>query len=292
MSKKSSKNNDELNESQIEKEETTKENTDQKEEIKKEKPILPRKRLITKNIQLYASAGVMLFVLLALLVWKMFFDQSIFGKWHFTMEGEYSADYEYVETPDSAEETEMQEYSQLVVYEFTKDGECNVTLGSMTVKGGYGLASTEEYGNVLTVSVYYGSNPILYGTYAYKIEGNVFTGKKLVLTDAYDEEEEPQVLEKGEGDDVLSPFENPQLDSKLNGTWYDSTNDITYEFKSNGEMIRTMSDSFSVRHYYTIMQDNVILVKFMSDSEQNETYGYEFIDDTLYIDQYELVKLD
>ena len=77
-----------------------------------------------------------------------------------------------------------------------------------------------------------------------------------------------------------------------NTGWYDAENDITYEFNEKGEMFRTTSDGFVVRHYYTVMQTNQILAKFCAQFEDSRTYGYEFDGETLYIDGFVVTKMD
>lgn len=250
-----------------------------------EKPLLPRKRRILKNNQLLITACLTCAAVLALIVWGVFFDQSVIGTWHYTLEAEAST----ADTPeDTSDEADI---TRVIEYEFRKDGTCDVTLGTMTVSGSYQLASDEDMGNLLSAAVYYGYSPVFYGTYTYKVTGNVFTGKKLILENAY-YAEEPQTLVKGAAKELLTPFENKKIDDRLTGKWYDSENDITYEFTSDGEMIRSTSNGLSVRHLYTIMQDNIILAKYYSEGEESYTYGYEFQDDHLYIDGFIMTKLD
>lgn len=272
-----------------------------------EKEIKPRKRLITKNIQLFATVGVFLFSFLFLVGWKMFFDQSPLGAWHMVTEMENEE--QYIETMDYADVTESGYYEEELVkqsddsaandgyntlarYEFTKDGVCRVTFGSMTAEGSFDIASTEDYGNVISIAVSYDASPILYGIYKYKVEGNVFTGKKLVLDNAY-VDGDVMVLDKGKGKDTLKPFDNPVLDEKLVGTWYDTENDISYKFTKNGEMYRIMSGTLSIRHYYTILGENMFIARYITDTEQTDTYTYYFDNDgNLYIDDYLMNKIN
>lgn len=255
-----------------------------------EKPVMPRKRKITRNIQMWVTAGVACFALLFLIVWKLFFNQSILGVWNYNIEGSYTETFDIAESDDMPSEIETQ-YSQRVCYEFTDQNECIVTLGTMSVPGSFEMASTEEYGNVVSIYVAYNGSPVVYGSFKYEITGNAFTGRKLKLTNvSYDDD--VQTFERGEGEYPITPFEGANIDDKLTGSWYDETNALTYEFTSDGKMIRTSDGGLCVEHYYTIMQDNVILAKYAVDSEQSETYGYEFKDDRLYIDNFELIRLN
>ncbi len=255
-----------------------------------EKPVMPRKRKITKNIQMWVTAGIACFALLFLIIWKLFFNQSILGAWNYNMEGSYTETYDAAESGDLPGEVKK-EYSQRICYEFTNQNECIVTLGTMSVPGSFEMASTEEYGNVVSIYVANNGTPVVYGSFKYEITGNAFTGRKLQLTNvSYDDD--TQIFNSGKGDYPISPFEDAKIDDKLTGSWYDEKNALTYEFTSDGKMIRTSDGGLCVEHYYTVMQDNVILAKYAVDSEQSETYSYEFKDDDLYIDNYELIKLN
>lgn len=282
-------------------------NNEKNETIKKtekKKEIKPRKRLITKNIQLFATAGVFLFFLVFLLGWKMFFDQSPLGAWNMVMDGEY------IETKDIAEAMEdesdkdnivaetgdlayiSRKYSQHASYEFDDSGVCKVTIGSATGEGIFDIASTEDFGNVISIAVSYGENPILYGTYKYNIEGNIFTGKKLVLENI-DVENDVMELDKGKGKSPLKPFNDPVLDDDLVGTWYDTTNGISYKFTKKGEMYRIMSDTLTIKHYYTLLSENMFVARYVTDNEQTDTYTYYFDKEgNLFIDDYPMNKIN
>lgn len=240
-----------------------------------EKPILPRKRRITKNIQLYVTSCITGAALLFIIIWGLFFNQSVFGTWNYEVPAEETAD-----TASTADEPT----NSVITYEFKKDGTCVATYGTMSMDGTFQLASTEDYGNVISIST-------LYGTYSYKVKGNAFTGRRLELTNIYYDEDN-MILKKGKASDPLTPYENPQLDERLIGKWYDSDNDIIYEFTEDGEMYRTTGDGFTVRHYYTILQANQILAKYYGQTEDSRTYGYEFDGDTLYIETFLVTKMD
>ena len=251
-------------------------NEEKQEEESEKKPVKPRKRRITKNIQMYVTASITGAALLFIIMWGLFFNQSLIGTWTYEVLPE--------ETADSASTADEAAASGIVAYEFKKNGECISTYGSMSINGTYQIASTKENGNVVSIST-------LYGTYAYKITGNAFTGRKLEMTNLYFDDDE-LVLKKGRIKDPLTPYENAKLDERLNGKWYDAENDITYEFNEKGEMFRTTSDGFVVRHYYTVMQTNQILAKFCAQFEDSRTYGYEFDGETLYIDGFVVTKMD
>ena len=262
-------------------------------EENEEAVIKPRKRKIMRNTQLVVTAAIVLAMLLFVVIWQLFFNQSLVGKWHYTAAGEYEETFDNPDTSDKAEPviTNKESYSETMVYEFDENGVCRVSLGTMTIEGTYELMVTENEGNIISANVYMDSSPVFFGTYAYKVKGNVFSGKKLELTNVY-YEDSTQVLEQGGEEPELLPIENTVTDPKLTGTWYDNANDITYEFTEDGYMIRTTGDGMTVKHTYGILQDNVILTKYIARGEQSYTYSYEFVDDKLYIDGFEVKKVN
>lgn len=244
--------------------------------------VKPRKRKITKNIQLYVTICIAAAALVFLLGWRLFFNQSIIGTWNYTIDS--------TETPDSAATADEATAGQRVCYEFTEGGECRVTLGTMTAVGDYQLSSDKEEGNLVTISVFYNYSPILYGMYSYETTGNAFTGRTLLLNNVYYEEK--LELESGEGEYPIAPFTDAKLDERLNGRWYDAENDIIYTFSSDGKMIRETGDGLTVEHYYTIMDEGTILARYASSNEENQTYLYEFNDGKLTIDGFDVTKMD
>lgn len=255
---------------------------------KEEKPILPRKRKIVKNVQLPIVLAIFAVALLSVIVWKMFFDQSIVGEWYYIAEGEY------VETLDSPIESEDEasithQYSQRVVYDFREDGVCVVTLGTTSVEGSYDLYSSAD-GNVLSAYVVYQYTPLLYGSFNYKVTGNVFTGRKLVLSDVYGEGYE-LVLEPGEGESPLEAYEDVEIEERLIGTWRDENYGITFEIKSDGFMVCSTDDGLIIEYAYTKFEEGTLLLKSYGDSEQAQTYTYSFDGDKTYINGSEVNKI-
>ena len=253
-----------------------------------EKPLKPRKRMITKNNQLVISFFIVICALLTLFVWKAFFDNSLTGQWFYVHDGEYT---ESLDDPiESNDPIEMvNKYSQRVIYEFMDDGTCSVTLGTMSVTGSYSTIQTED-GNMLSASVYYQSMPLLYGSYRYNLSGNIFTGRKLTIFGSdsiYD-----IVLEQGVGDDPLQRYEDEKLDERLTGKWKDSTYNQYYTFTDDGHMILEINDRLKIEHVYTILEDGVILTRYYADTEQTYTYNYSFEDGELTINGSKMLKVE
>ena len=284
MSKKKSKGSEELeNELSLEKKDTEKENTLEESDNFSEsepKPVLPRKRKITKNIQLIVSASITGAALLFIIIWGLFFNQSIVGVWNYEIFPEETSD-----TADETASTSDEPVSpEIISYEFKSDGVCIASYGTISYEGTYSLASTEAYGNVVAVSV-------LSDTFAYEVKGNAFTGRRLELKSLYYDDDD-MTLKKGRPKDPLTPFENPVLDDRLIGKWYDSENEITYEFTKDGEFYRSTSDGYTVRHIYSTMDSNQIVAKYYGEFEDTHTFSYAFENDMLYIDGYIASKID
>lgn len=241
-----------------------------------EKPLLPRKRKIVKNVRLPIVFGIFLAALITALTWKLFFNQTITGTWYYINDGEYTETFDSpTESSDEPEEV-THSYTQRVCYEFNDNGECIVTLGTMSVVGQYDLYSTDD-SRMFTAAVIYQYTPLLYGSYNYRIEGNSFTKKKLVISAAGSDEE--LTLQEGEGESPLKPYDDFKGDDRLKGTWRDDDVGVEYEFTADGYFTRRSDDGLIIEHTYSVIDDGVIMTKYFGDTEQNYSYTYSFDDD-------------
>ena len=254
--------------------------TSEQKTAAEEQTVRPRKRKIIKNNQFPIVLCIFIAVFLSALVWKIFFDSSIIGTWYYIKNGEY------VETEDAPIGTndipkeETRQYTQRICYDFRPDGECVVTLGTMSVKGRYNTYVMDK-SNVVSASVIYQNINLMYGSYEYDLQGNIFTGKKLVVKNLYDDED--VVLKPGEGEFPIEPFENAEYDSRLFGEWYDEDLKVTFEFKNDGHMLRSTDDGMTVDHYYTVVENGTVLAKYSGGEEQSYSYSYSFDGDDVII---------
>ena len=289
MAKKSSHINNETDAEKAaaqEKESLAESSAETEKEEPKEKPVLPRKRLITRNVQLLVSVVITAAVVLFTVTWKVFFDNTIFGQWHLDIPNDQS------DTADVPQEEETSDEAvPSINYEFTKDGECIVQLGTMKVEGTYQLGSSEENGSLLSASVFSGNSPIFYGTYGYDVKGNPFTGRRIELIDLYDTDADPMTLEEGNVEVELTPFEDFKTDEKILGKWYDDIDKIVYEFTDDGYMIRTVTGGMEIKHAYSVMDDGYLILKYIMDTEQIMTSSYRVDGSFLYIDDVKLTKI-
>ena len=252
-------------------------------------PIPPRKRKIIKNNQLTVVLCITIAAVLTAVIWSMFFNRDITGTWYYYHTGTYTETKD-IPSKETTDQPEIHTYTQRVSYNFDDDNICTVTLGSMSVKGPYQIYDTGAE-PILAVGVYYLDTPLFIGNYNYKVSGNVFTGKKLTL---YSSEGSASdlVLDKGEGEFSLKPFENAKLDEKIYGRWKNSEYDQYFTFKDDGHMILELENKIVIDHVYTIMGESTILTRYEADSEQNYSYYYNFDDEgSFYINGAKMIKV-
>ncbi len=258
------------------------------EKSREEKPLLPRKRKIVKNNQLPITIGIVVAILLALFVWKAFFNNSLTGQWFYVHDGQYTETLDNpIETGDSIEN--INKYSQRVVYEFTDDGKCSVTLGTMSVMGGYSTYQTEN-GSILSANVYYQYMPLLYGSYKYDLSGNMFTGRKLTIFGNNDDSN--ILLKQGEGHNPLKRYDDEKLDDRLTGKWKDPDYEQYYTFTKDGHFIMEIEGHLRIDHVYTVFDEGILKTKYYADTEQTYTYNYSFDDGELTFNGIKLIKVE
>lgn len=256
-------------------------------ELEEEKP---RKRKIVKNTAFPTALTVFLVIFILTIVTLVIFlktvvYQPIFGTWSYTNTYTVTETYDTASsTPDTAEA----EYSQRVSYEFTKDGECIVTVGTMSVPGEYYLSTDDDGNNIVSAYVIYGYIPVIYDSFTYEITGNIFTGKKLTLCASDGTVTE---LTKGEGEDPLVPFDDFTPDEQLYGEWRSDELGFSYKFDKDGYMWLSADDGMVVEHAYTIM-DGFILTKYYGQEQYSESLYYTLEDGILTIDGVEFTKTE
>ena len=287
-------NNSENNEGNVQAEKFT------DEEKAKQKP---RRRKIVRNCSLLVSAIIVVLAVLTVFVWRFFFDQSVTGSWYYIDVADIVETYDAPADDDAAETADtVQEnivtYEERVSYKFNDDGTCSATVGTVTIPGSYYIAADEDGNLVICASIVYNYMPLLYGNYPYKVEGNVLTGRQLVM---YDENgEELYRLDSGEGESPLEPFDDFATDEELLGEWRSDEMGATYRFDEDGRMYLTGDEGMEYEMEYTIMDGDsedtsteygVILCKFESRGEQSYSYTYSITDGVLSLNGIELTRI-
>lgn len=119
---------------------------------------------------LLIAACILLVAIIAAVVYFFFFNNSIVGTWAFS------------ESTSTADEASSKSTSNKTYYTFEGDGTLTVSIGTMEVKGTW--ENTKDDSDTPDESKKFVSFSTAGGTpqvYEYNIEGNIFTGKTLVL---------------------------------------------------------------------------------------------------------------
>lgn len=160
---------------------------------------------------------------------------------------------------------------------FDEDGAAKYKIDSITFIGTYSKAAGEK------VSLYI---PLGYtamqGDYNFDVSGNVFTGKKLVIST--DEGGSIELTAAQLPESALSPQKDFTTDEKLIGTWrtIDDEQPLTYSFNSDGTMYMS-SEAMRIDAAYTI-EDSKIKTTYTAYGEENSMEEeYAFDGDTLII---------
>lgn len=255
-----------------------------------------RKRKILKNNPLPITAAIVLVALLSIFAWKLFFDRTVTGEWNYISESEVADTYDTAESGDTPEtdDTATVTVKESVTYEFKTDGTCTATVGTVTVPGTYGVGVDENGRNILSVSIIYDYTPVLYGNYPYRIEGNIFTGRRFVFCD--DEGNALLTLERGRSQNQLDTFDEYRIADKLIGEWRNNDAGATYRFDDDGYMYLYVDGGLEYKMAYTVVGDDLdqagtVLCKFLSAGEQSYSYPYMFVDGVLYFNNIELTEL-
>lgn len=216
------------------------------------------------------SFVILLLIAVGFLVFIMFFNTSIVGDW--TVNSTATAD----EAGSSENDDTIKSY-----YCFENGGKASVYLGTMKMVGTYSLGTSEEGTATVTVSV----PSALEGTFEYYVTGNVFTGRKLVLTNTYYNQSVEFVSDKVKIPEV-EPFDDFKPNEKLcekwvfNDAYYGSS--AEYEFRQDGTFVFSESDSFYIEGVYTYTDDTITL-KYFGTEIATTDLSYEFVDSTIII---------
>ena len=256
-----------------------------------------KKNIIMKPILI--AAGIVIVVALAALVIRMFFNTGLEGTWHFVrqvpMMAANATDDEAVENVN-------------VDYYFTFSGkEVQATIGTVTSKGTYEIFKNTEGKSVVTMDLtdlVTSYNFLPYGEYEISISGNIFTGRKLVLTTPTDEADPIEMT----SDSYKAPAINRENEftpkDEITGKWVFNQNgsDLSYDFTKDGKA--HYQEKFSQMNMYTgsnmtidyaidgiyDFSDSTITVTYIFTKESSMDISYQLDNDTLYINGFPFVR--
>ncbi len=213
------------------------------------------------------SAIILVLVALGFLVFRCFFNTSIVGVWT-TSEASTA-------TADEASEESVKTYLA-----FENDGTVYLAIGTMKMQGTYSVLTNEEGTRVVDCSI----PNALEGEYEFTVSGNEFSGRKLTLTNStygqsWEYESANRVIPEVKVEEGFKPSE------KLTGNWIydDGYYMFSYDFKEDGTVTVNQSDILFVDGVYNYT-DDVITIKYYTDSERTMEVQYQFNDDVLYMD--------
>lgn len=259
----------------------------------------PRKRKLVKNCPLPIVLVIVIIAALSILVWKSFFDDTIVGTWSCVQVSEVTETYDTAEAVDTADTADSsikettKTYEEPISFTFNNDNTCKATVGTVSIPGSYQLAVDENGNKILSVSIIYSYSPLLYGNYPYKIEGNIFTGRKLSIINSAGEA--IYELDRGEQESVLTPFDEFKSDPAIVGEWKSDDLGATYKIEENGTMYLIGDTGIEYKMAYTVMEtdnQNAILCKYESFGEQSYSYAYSIEDNILYMNGEPFTKLN
>lgn len=240
--------------------------TETSEDCQSEKPA-KKKRLI--QVPIIVSAIILIVVAICFLVFRCFFNTSIVGVWTTAETSTSTAD-------EASQETETVE-TYLV---FEGDGTVYLAIGTMKMEGTYSVETNEEGTRVVNCSI----PNALEGEYEFNVNGNEFSGRSLILSDpTYGQEwaykSTKRVIPEVKVDDDF------KASDKLTGNWIydDGYYMFSYDFKADGTISINQSDVLFVDGVYNY-SDDVITVRYYTDTERTMEISYQFNNDVLYMD--------
>ena len=230
-------------------------------------PTTPVKKKSFVQVPIIISAIILVLVALGFLVFRCFFNTSIVGVWT-TSEASTA-------TADEASEESVKTYLA-----FENDGTVYLAIGTMKMQGTYSVLTNEEGTRVVDCSI----PNALEGEYEFTVSGNEFSGRKLTLTNStygqsWEYESANRVIPEVKVEEGFKPSE------KLTGNWIydDGYYMFSYDFKEDGTVTVNQSDILFVDGVYNYT-DDVITIKYYTDSERTMEVQYQFNDDVLYMD--------
>ncbi len=267
---------DEVSETEEEIEE--KEETDTKEQSSDKKP-KKRKRV---RAPIIIAACIMLCTVIGFAVWKCFFDTSILGSWTLTQDGTSG---------------KLQSVGDPTGLTFNKNNELLYTYGGITLIGKYYITENESKDDTKVHIVLTNNGQMINNVYFdYSLDGNVFTGRSLRLSNDYNGTEYRQIYKNTALSQKVNMYKDNKTDNALVGSWLYKSEDegypYTLTFNSDGTMEQNSSE-ISLRGSYTA-QDGKLKYKVVAAENKEQEYEltYKIKDNKLTLqDNFELTKV-
>lgn len=167
-------------------------------------------------------------------------------------------------------------------YVFDNNGVAQMVTGTVSYKGTYSLQeATGDSGQKINLYIPVGYSAIQ-GDFDYTLTGNIFTGRKFVISAG--EGQELKLVSSALPENTLEPAKDRKTDDKLIGSWKlkDSQNSVTYTLNADGTIVLE-SDSMRIAGVYTIKDGKIVTTYVMAGQNNDMEETYSFDKDTLLI---------
>lgn len=266
-----------------------------------------KRKRVYYRAPLIVAACIFLATLVAFGVWKCFFDTSIEGTWGIKI--------------DSGDNSETVSFNLT----FDDNKTARFQSGGIVYIGRYEFADDEEYGNVLNLYIPVYGQIQLY-QFGYDFDGNIFTGRSIILTDltgmflspddnSTSEEEIERKKKATDSVDIngityykwnftpsvedykISKSDDFKKDDKIIGSWLYKNDDIDYTYTmtfTEDGAFEQLAPDLEIHGTYTV-KDGVCVTSFcpmggITLSEQS--LGCTVDGDKLTLESNEFVKTD
>ena len=237
--------------------------------------ILSKKKKTLLQVPIIISLVLVLGLVAGLFVMKGFFNTSVVGTWIINDQS----------TPDEATKTTEEVDPNINYYTFKDDGTALISLGTMRMVGTYEIIDGKD-GSDDTINIDIPN--ALQNSFTFKVNGNIFTGRTLVLESEY--------YNKGlefKSAKLITPEIKPdpkfKPNDKLIGTWTynDGYNKLSYEFNKDGTALFNQYDILYADATYTYTDEKIVLTYYISAVETGDMeIKYVAEDDKLIINGY------
>ncbi len=210
------------------------------------------------------AACILVVALIAAGVYFFFFNNGITGTWVYD---------DKTSTADEAS-TEKKADENTRYYTFNNDGTAAISLGTIEITGTWeyssdSSSSADQKGNQVNITIL----PIISGTFDYKVEGNMFTGKKLTLTTNNTPLEFNSAQKTTPDLKVSKKF---KAEKSVTGSWKNKDFNYIYTFNADGTCHLKTGDQISTTGTYTIdTKKKQITIVYVGEKKAKMYLTYE-----------------
>ena len=274
---------DEASKTEEEPEETVEEAVEEKSSDKNEQtPDTKPKKHKKVRAPIIIAACIFLCTVLGFAVWKCFFDTSILGSWTLTQDGTGN---------------KLQSVGDPTGLTFNNNNELLYTYGGITLIGKYYITENENKDDTRVHIVLTKNGQMINNVYFdYTLDGNVFSGRSLRLSNDYNGTEYTQIYKNTALSQKVNMYKDNKTDKTLVGSWLYKSEDegypYTLTFNSDGTMEQNSSE-LSLRGSYTAEGGKLkYKVVAAENKEQEYELTYKIKDNKLTLqDNFELTKV-